>query len=170
VRVPRVPDHTLSLCLTAACMHRTVRTVIEVTPREVAEAGVYQTLAMDFVHGRQEEVSAAHFALAIGARKVSASRHVQWTPTHSRADGMKNRTAYAAGDAVALELNSFKDKREITRSSDMSATMGDVMGDEEGPVVGGEQTHEQQASGGGVGCAGGERQATGAEPWFESSV
>lgn len=44
--------------------------VMEATPRELLEAGLYRTLAVDFVPGRAEEVSAAQFALALGAQRV----------------------------------------------------------------------------------------------------
>ena len=48
--------------------------VLEATPRELVEARLYKTIATDVLVGRAEVVSGAHFAIALGARKLTKGR------------------------------------------------------------------------------------------------
>ena len=48
--------------------------VLEATPRELIEAGLYKTLATDVLAGRAEVVGGAHFAMALGAKRIKGSK------------------------------------------------------------------------------------------------
>ena len=51
--------------------------VLEATPRELVEAGLYKTLATDVLAGRAEVVSGAHFATALGAKRIKGSKRAK---------------------------------------------------------------------------------------------
>jgi len=58
------------------------RDVIEPTPSELQQAGLYRKVATDYLTGRAEAVSAAHFALALGAQRVALHRSPKTRPRH----------------------------------------------------------------------------------------
>jgi len=81
--------------------------VLEATPRELVKAGVYKSLAVDLCPGKPEIVSAAHFALAIGAQRMKAT--TRW------------RSAFSSIVAQATSLVSSAHEDPVARCPPSSA-------------------------------------------------
>jgi hypothetical protein len=73
-------------------------------------AGIYKTVAVDLVSGRQQVVSAAHFARAIGAHRVSKRRA---RIAAKAADVLQSTTRMVANAPSAAEGSAKKRKARL---------------------------------------------------------
>jgi hypothetical protein len=60
------------------------RDVMETTPKELIQGGLYKALATDLLPGRAEKVSAAHFASALGCTRTFEPKQGEKRPWFKR--------------------------------------------------------------------------------------